>query len=64
MSDAWRYCNNLSDPSEAVRRTVAVCVHDLNRAIHGALTESESNPFDVKKSGVTVCGPAWWGAAA
>ncbi|WP_439113731.1 hypothetical protein [Hydrogenophaga sp.] len=50
--------------SELVRRSVAVRVHDLNRVVHGALTDSEVNPFDIKKAGATVYGPAWWGAAA
>jgi hypothetical protein len=50
--------------TELVRRSVAVRVHDLNRVVHSALIESESNPFDMKKAGATVYGPTWWGATA
>ena len=50
--------------SDLVRRSVAVRVHDLNRVVQGALTESEVNPFDMKEAGVNVYGPAWWGATA
>lgn len=50
--------------SELVRRSVAVRVHDLNRVVYGALTDSDVNPFDMKKACVTVYGPSWWGATA
>lgn len=49
---------------ELVRRSVAVRVHDLNRVVHGALTDSDDNPFDMKEACETVYGPSWWGATA
>lgn len=49
--------------AEMVRRSVAVRVHDLNRVIQGALTESSVNSFDVRKASSTVYGPAWWSSA-
>jgi hypothetical protein len=49
---------------ELVRRAVAVRVHDLNRVVQSALTESELSPFDQNKAHATVYGPAWWGSVA